>query len=174
MRIRKFLIFLGLLLFFIALFIFLPSPTSEAPVFIPNATSKNQPSLIINQEKANNIDNNALEIAIFNENEKNNHKVIKTLKMWVTAYSSSPEETDDTPFITATLTEVQDGIIATNDLPFDTLIRIPEIFGDKIFIVKDRMHWSKEGIIDIWMPNKDKAINFGAHLTNIEIVEKES
>ena len=39
---------------------------------------------------------------------------------WVTAYSSTPEETDDTPFVTASGTSVRDGVIATNFLEFGT------------------------------------------------------
>ena len=56
--------------------------------------------------------------------------VKETLTMWVTAYSSTPEETDDTPFITASNTRVRHGIVATNMLPFGTRIQFPEVFGD--------------------------------------------
>ncbi len=96
----------------------------------------------------------------------------ETYRVWVTAYSSVPEETDDTPFITASGYNVRDGIIAANFLPFGTLVMIPDIFGDKVFTVLDRMHRRKEGFIDIWMPTKEDALNFGIHNTDIVIVPK--
>src|SRR5882724_9437368 len=52
------------------------------------------------------------------------------LTVWVTAYTSVPEETDDTPFITAMGTKTRDGIVATNMLPFGTKVKIPALFGD--------------------------------------------
>src|SRR3990167_1248447 len=38
----------------------------------------------------------------------------------ITAYSSTPEETDSTPFITASGTHVRDGVVAANFLPLGT------------------------------------------------------
>lgn len=91
----------------------------------------------------------------------------------ITAYSSTPEETDDTPFITASGERVRDGIVAANFLPFGTRIQIPEIFGDKVFKVKDRMHKRKKGIVDVWMPTKQDAINFGVYSTHIVVLDFE-
>jgi 3D (Asp-Asp-Asp) domain-containing protein len=102
--------------------------------------------------------------------EKAAIKVEKTLKVWVTAYSSTPEETDDTPFITAWNTPVRDGIVATNLLPFGSKIRIPELFGDKIFTVEDRMHRRKTDFVDVWMGSKLEALEFGISRTNIEVI----
>lgn len=93
-------------------------------------------------------------------------------RVWVTAYSSSFEETDDTPFITASGKHVRDGIIAANFLPLYSKVRIPEYFGDKIFIVEDRMHPRKTNFVDIWMPSKYAAIKFGITKTDIIIVER--
>lgn len=95
----------------------------------------------------------------------------KIRKAWVTAYSSRQEETDDTPFITASGSEVRDGIVAANFLPFGSKIKIPAIFGEKIFIVEDRMHARKKGVVDVWMASTKDAEQFGAHLTDIAIVE---
>ncbi|KKS89885.1 MAG: 3D domain-containing protein [Parcubacteria group bacterium GW2011_GWF2_43_11] len=99
-------------------------------------------------------------------------KVAKTIKVIITAYSSTPEETDDTPFITAAGTTVRDGIIANNLFPFGTKIRIPELYGDKVFTVEDRMS-SKKGYyhFDIWFSSKQGAKDFGAKLTQIEVLE---
>ncbi|MBI4094553.1 MAG: 3D domain-containing protein [Candidatus Liptonbacteria bacterium] len=92
--------------------------------------------------------------------------------VWVTAYSSTPEETDDTPFTTALGTETRDGVLAANFLPFGTKVQIPEFFGDKIFVVEDRMHPRKANFVDIWMPTKSDALKFGIASTTIVIAEK--
>ncbi len=96
---------------------------------------------------------------------------IKELIVSISAYSSTPDQTDDTPFITARGTYVRDGIIAANFLPFGTKIKIPELFGDKIFVVEDRMnsrYWHK---IDIWFPERQDALEFGVKTAKIQIVE---
>lgn len=89
----------------------------------------------------------------------------------VSAYSSTPEETDDSPFITALGTTVRDGIVATNFLPFGTKIRIPSIFGDKVFVVEDRMSTRFNNHLDIWMPSKSLALQFGRTNASIEIID---
>jgi 3D (Asp-Asp-Asp) domain-containing protein len=101
-------------------------------------------------------------------------KVVKTIKMVVTAYSSTPDQTDETPFDTASGKRVADGIIANNGLPFGTKVRIPKLFGDKIFTVEDRMH-KRKGLYhaDIWFPTYKEAKNFGAKY-NVEIEVLES
>jgi len=99
----------------------------------------------------------------------NNTKARK-IQVMVTAYSSTPWQTDSTPFITAAGTSVRDGIVATNILPFGTKIKIPRIYGDKIFVVEDRMHPRKHYYIDIWFPSYWQAKNFGVKETYIEIL----
>jgi 3D (Asp-Asp-Asp) domain-containing protein len=99
-------------------------------------------------------------------------KTIKELVVVVTGYSSSPWETDDTPYLTASGTRVRDGIVATNILPFGTKIRLPSIYGNKIFIVEDRMSAEKGYHIDIWFPSYQEAKNFGAKITEIEVIEE--
>ena len=99
-------------------------------------------------------------------------EVVRTIRVVTTAYSSDVWQTDSTPFITANGTYVRDGIVANNLLPFGTKIRLPEIFGDKIFVVEDRMH-SRKGYyhVDIWQPTYIEAKNFGAQYTYIEVLE---
>jgi len=98
--------------------------------------------------------------------------IVRKIKVIVTAYSSSPWETDGDPYITAAGTWVRDGIIANNYLPFGTKVRIPELYGDKIFVVEDRMSWKKGNYhIDIWFPSYWEAKSFGAKTTHIEILE---
>jgi len=99
-------------------------------------------------------------------------EVLEKNKMIVTAYSSSVWETQGDPFITASGNRVRDGIVANNLLSFGTEIKLPEIFGDKIFVVEDRMHSRKGDYqIDIWLPSHQEALNFGVKLTEMEIVK---
>ncbi len=97
---------------------------------------------------------------------------VQAIKMVVTAYSSTPEETDDTPFITASGKTVEDGIVANNLLPFGTEVMIPEIYGDKIFVVEDRMHQRKGYYhLDIWFADTKQAKDFGSKRVYIEVLE---
>jgi 3D (Asp-Asp-Asp) domain-containing protein len=95
---------------------------------------------------------------------------VETLYLRVTAYSSSIDETDNTPFITATGDHVHDGIVATNLLPFETRVEIPALFGDKIFTVDDRMNAKMAHNIDIWMPSKEQALRFGVSYAEVVVV----
>jgi len=90
-----------------------------------------------------------------------NKEIIREFIVQATAYSSTPDQTDDTPFITASNTYVRDGVVAANFLPFGTKIKIPEKFGDKIFIVEDRMHKRFQNRIDVWFPDRKSALRFG-------------
>jgi 3D (Asp-Asp-Asp) domain-containing protein len=91
----------------------------------------------------------------------------------MTAYTSRPEETDDTPFITADGSHVRDGIVACNFLPFGTKVRIPKLFGDKVFEVHDRMNKRFPYKMDFWMERLDNALQFGLRRADIEIVTVE-
>jgi len=99
-------------------------------------------------------------------------KAVKTIQVKVTAYSSTPGQTDDTPFITASGKHVADGIIANNMLPFGTKVKIPSLYGDKIFVVQDRMASFKSNYhVDIWMASYAQAKNFGVKTVDIEVLE---
>ncbi|HUY69794.1 MAG TPA: hypothetical protein VMU70_02155 [Candidatus Tyrphobacter sp.] len=91
-------------------------------------------------------------------------------KRTVTGYSSDPSQTDNTPFITASGETVHQGIIAANWLPFGTKVRFPELFGDQIFIVEDRMNEVNRSKVDVWFPSKGAALQFGVHRTTVEIL----
>ena len=91
---------------------------------------------------------------------------IQIKQVWVTAYASVPGETDNTPYITASGQHVHDGTIASNWLPFGARVKIPALFGDKIFTVEDRMNQVFNNRADIWMPTVGQALRFGIqHLT---------
>lgn len=90
----------------------------------------------------------------------------------MTAYSSTPDQTDSTPFTTASGTHVHWGTVAANFLPFGTKIKIPSMYGDQVFTVEDRMnkrYWHK---VDIWMPTRQDALQFGVRTLEIEILEE--
>ena len=98
-------------------------------------------------------------------------KIARTVRVIVTAYSSTHDQTDETPEITAANTKVKDGVIANNLLPFGTKVRLPELYGNKIFVVEDRMN-RKKGYyhFDIWFPSYGEAKNFGAKNTYLEVL----
>jgi len=96
----------------------------------------------------------------------------KRIMVVVTGYSSTYFETDDTPHLTASGTLVRDGVVANNFYPFGTKVKFPDLFGDKIFVVEDRMNPQKEWYyFDVWFPSYLEAKNFGAKITYVEILE---
>jgi len=101
-------------------------------------------------------------------------EIIKTaprqIEVELTAYSSTKDQTDSTPFISASGKRVYDGIVAANFLPFGTKIKIPELFGDKIFTVDDRMNRRYQNRVDVWFADRESAIHFGIKNSVIEIV----
>lgn len=76
----------------------------------------------------------------------------------VYAYTSTPNQTDSTPFITASGSHVRDGIVANNCLPFGSIVSI----NSKIYTVEDRMN-KRYGcdVFDIWFDGYESAIQFG-------------
>ncbi|MFA7664180.1 MAG: hypothetical protein WCY33_05240, partial [Clostridia bacterium] len=89
-----------------------------------------------------------------------------------TAYSSTVWQTNEDPFTTASGIHVKEGIVANNMLPFGTEIKIPEYFGDKVFIVEDRMNRRKGPYwVDIWFATTQEAVDFGIREAYIEILE---
>lgn len=94
----------------------------------------------------------------------------KVMTAAITAYNSVPGQTDDSPFIAATGKRVHDSMIAANKLPFGTKIKIPSLYGDKIFVVEDRMN-SRYGLgrMDIWMESVPEARKFGIKRVEVEI-----
>ncbi len=157
---------LNLLIFLLFLGIFFKFPNfphSGAHENEANLELKEIPQLAISQE-------NTL-ICLSNPTNPE-PKIVRKVKVIVTGYSSTIDQTDSTPFITASGKTVKDGIIANNLLPFGTRVKIPEIYGDKIFVVEDRMSYEKEKyFFDIWFPSYKEALNFGAKRTYIEVLE---
>lgn len=78
-----------------------------------------------------------------------------------TAYSSTVDQTDSNPFITASGSHVHWGTIACNFLPFGTKVMFPDYFGNQVFTVEDRTAKKFSGRADIWFPSRGEAIQFG-------------
>ena len=97
-------------------------------------------------------------------------RVVRTVSVVVTAYSSTTWQTADSPFITASGTTVREGVVAANFLPIGTRIKLPDLYGDKIFVVEDRMHPRQKYVVDIWFPSYSEALNFGAKYTKIQVI----
>lgn len=102
----------------------------------------------------------------------------KTYQVMATAYSSEVAQTDNTPCITATGYDVCENYalygaantIASNFLPLHAIVKIPELYGDQVFVVRDRMN-ARYGYnrIDVWLPTKGQAVRFGAKKITIEV-----
>ena len=102
-------------------------------------------------------------------------KVISTSLHVMTAYNSEVGQTDDSPCITANGFNVcKHGIedtVAANFLKFGTKVKIPDLYGDRIFIVRDRMNKKHPNRVDIWMKDRADAIQFGIKTTRIQVIE---
>ncbi len=108
--------------------------------------------------------------ALIKPNDPSLPRVLYTKDVIVTAYSSTVDQTDDSPFITASGTRVKDGIIACNFLPFGAKVRFPDVYGNKIFVVEDRMALRNSHKIDIWFETRDQAKQFGVKYLRIEVL----
>lgn len=100
--------------------------------------------------------------------ERQPDKVVDSV---ITAYTSTVDQCDDDPFIAAGGKHVYDGMIAANWLPLGTKIKIPSLYGDKIFTVDDRMNARYGyGRMDIWLDTtKAEAKKFGVKRVEVEV-----
>lgn len=133
-----------------------------------------------NLDKSDLMEENAQKIAdtitANNVLPKNKDYVVKSVSTHViTAYNSEPGQTDNSPCITANGFNVcahgEEDTIAANFLKFGTKVRIPELFGDRVFIVRDRMNQKHPNRVDIWMKERSTAIKFGVKTAKIEVLE---
>ena len=108
------------------------------------------------------------------ENEE--REVAYMTKIVFTAYNSEVGQCDSTPCITANGFDVckhdKEDTIAMNGIKFGTKIRIPELFGDRVFVVRDRMN-ARYGSnrADIWMKDKKDAKQFGVQVARVEVLK---
>lgn len=85
----------------------------------------------------------------------------------ITAYTSDPAETDDTPEITAANIKVRPGIVANNCYEFGTKVVIRGI----TYEIWDRMN-RRYGCqhFDIWHEDKAEALEFGRQFERVLII----
>ena len=88
------------------------------------------------------------------------YEVTATDRCRFLAYSSEHKQTDHDPFSTATGTTPKWGTVAANHLQKWTRLKI-EGYGEKIFVVEDRMNKRYKKTIDVWFPSKKLARKFG-------------
>ena len=102
----------------------------------------------------------------------------KKIKVLATAYSSTSDQTDSTPCITANGFDLckyygqhaVETTVASNFLPMNTSVRVKDVFGDRVLVVRDRMNERYGyGRIDIWMPTRAQAKEFGVKWIEMEI-----
>jgi 3D (Asp-Asp-Asp) domain-containing protein len=102
-------------------------------------------------------------------------KVIRTSTHTITAYNSEPNQTDGDPCTTANGYNVckagREDTIAANFLKFGTKVMIPELFGDRVFVVRDRMNKRHANRVDVWMKDYDDAVHFGVKVAKIQVIE---
>ena len=93
-------------------------------------------------------------------------KPVNIVRGEVSAYTSSPDETDDTPCITASGAVVGEGIVANNCFEFGQVVRI----SGKNYIVQDRLNKRYEcNHFDIWFRSKAEAREFGRQFLRVII-----
>lgn len=118
----------------------------------------------------------------------------RTITVVATAYSSDPHQTDATPCIPAMNFDLCsyyedygiENTIAANFLPLGTQVKFPDLYGDKVFVVRDRMNprYNGQNRIDFWVGSahptskeiiataKSKARGFGVKKVKMEIYSK--
>ncbi len=102
-----------------------------------------------------------------------------TQKIWarITAYAPLDPTAQEgmcfsgDPLVTASGTRSRDGVVAANFLKFGTKIKIPALFGDKVFTVEDRMSSKYNNTVDVLVSSRNEAFNFGVKRAYIEIVK---
>jgi 3D (Asp-Asp-Asp) domain-containing protein len=149
-----------------------PAPAlADDAVAAANASAEN---LALDSMDNTAITNNPMDIE--NHLPANKNKItISSGYHVITSYNSEVGQCDDSPCITANGFNVcEHGIedtVAANFLSFGTKIKIPDYFGNRVFIVRDRMNARYTDRLDIWMINKADAIKWGAKIAKIEIIK---
>jgi 3D (Asp-Asp-Asp) domain-containing protein len=132
-------------------------------------------------------------VAAIKKTIKPEHKTISfpNLSVRSTAYNSSTDQTDSSPFQTSTGARTRYGIIAlSRDLlrrfPYGSKVRLEDagswsggrgygkyntMLKNTVFVVEDTMHPRKNAQIDVWLPARDQAMQWGVRRLNMQIVQ---
>lgn len=114
----------------------------------------------------------------------------RTLTLTASAYTSSPRETDRSPHITATGARTRKGIVAISrdllpSLPYGSRVTLQDLgsiqgrgvgkfnsyFKDVVFVVEDTMHRRKSYRMDVWMPDRSVALQFGVRKLKVTVLQ---
>ncbi len=107
-----------------------------------------------------------------------------------TAYNSLAAQTDSSPFVTATGARTRFGVVAlSRDLlrriPYGSIVRIEDLgtwangrgrgtynrmLSGVNFIVEDTMNIRKRNTVDVWMPSRRAAIQWGARQIRVTVI----
>ncbi len=115
-----------------------------------------------------------------------------TFVLRATGYNSLSNQTDSTPFVTATGARTRFGIVAVSRdllgdaIPYGSLIRLKDLGSyytgrgagafqhlldsQGLFIVEDTMHSRKSQQMDVWFPEYSTAISWGVRRIEVEVV----
>ena len=114
----------------------------------------------------------------------------RVLILEATAYTSSPRETDSTPYVTATGARTRLGILAVSRdllkvLPYGSLVKLEDLgrwqdgrdagrfnflFKDVLFVVEDTMNRRFKQRIDVWLPDRSLALKFGRRRLKVTVI----
>jgi 3D (Asp-Asp-Asp) domain-containing protein len=93
----------------------------------------------------------------------------------MTAYTSEAAQTDSSPCTTANGFNVcehnTEDTVAANFLPMGAKVKIPDLFGDRVFIVRDRMNSRYSERVDVWMKDKSDAMQFGVRTARLVVLK---
>lgn len=99
---------------------------------------------------------------------------VRVRKLIVTSYSPCKKETDDDPFITASMQRVREGTVAVSrDLFYGGWVFGRQIYieGYGIFVITDLMHERKTQQIDIFRFNTKEALKFGRKTLRVALLD---
>lgn len=92
----------------------------------------------------------------------------------MTAYNSEKGQTDDDPCTAAggfnLCKHNKEDSVAANFLPLGSVIKAPELFGDREFVVRDRTHPKYGDRVDFWFKSRNDALQFGKRRAAIIVV----
>ncbi|HTX86778.1 MAG TPA: hypothetical protein VMC41_01775 [Candidatus Nanoarchaeia archaeon] len=108
--------------------------------------------------------------------QNNGLKAKYTVNATLTAYNSDVGQTDDSPCITANGFDLckhgQEDTVAINGVKMGTKVRFPDLFGDRVFVVRDRMNARYDSNrVDVWMLSRADAKTFGVKTAKMEVLE---
>jgi len=188
-RKQRQLLFLLIACVFQFLFFYTPALAAEAVASPDNQDSvislgdvSKSPSMDINAQKiANEMTSTSTKVIATSTPVKAVKKVKAPAKVKstsvhkITAYNSDVSQTDASPCTTANGFNLcqhgKEDTIAANFLKFGTKVKIPDLFGDKVFVVRDRMSAKHADRVDVWMKNRQSAVKFGVKVAKIQVIE---